>query len=157
MRGSSVAPSSPRRRPARVVAIAALAATLVLVSGCAGALYPGVARTRVTYYDSQGRISAVVEHTTSWRQARVAAPMPMPELQPLEAHSEEYALALTELYNRENGAADPTPTASQALDPVQSVVEARMLWIDHQGMSGGLEGAWGAFLGFITSALPALL
>ncbi len=153
---ATVAHSSPRRLPAGVVAIVTLVATLAL--GCTG-FYPGMATTKITYYDSQGRVSAVVEHTTSWRQASVMMPGPLPELRPLEAHSEEYALALMELYNRENGAEDPTPTPAQAADPVREMVYARMIWIDHKAISGkgGLEGAWGALTGLLAGLFAGTL
>lgn len=158
----SVAPSSPRRLPARVAATAALVATLALTSGCFG-MYPGMARTIVHYYDSQGRLTATVIHETSWRQATINMPAPLPELQPLETHSEEYALALTDFYKHSMqpeaarreailaGDDEPAATAAEAADPAAAAIQARSLWIDHKSMSGdgGLAGAWGALIGFI--------
>lgn len=163
-----VAPSSPRRLPVGVAVMAALMATLTL--GCFG-FYPGMAVTEITYYDSQGRVSMKVRHATSWRQAQLAMPAPLPELQPLEAHSEEYALALIDFHKhamqpeaarRETileGGDEPAVSAVEAADPARAAMQTRMLWINHEAMSGegGLGAAWGALIGFLVGLAPLLL
>lgn len=160
--------SSRRRLLVGAAAIAALVAVPTL--GCVG-LYPGVARTTVHYYDSSGRLMATVIHETSWRQAEVAMPAPLFELSPLEAHSEEYALALTDFYKHSmageaatraaiiEGSDEPAVSVAEAEDPATAAMRARMLWIDHKPLSGegGMAGAWGALIGLLGGLLVGAL
>lgn len=132
-------------------------ALLVGVGAMGCATYPGLAVTKVTYYDpATGKKIAEVEQTTSWRQASVTAPGPLPELQPLAAHSEEYALALSSFYEN-RGQALPTDLQAHAAVAeafaLRAAVDGRAVLVDHKPVSADLGAMAGAAIGALMAWL----
>lgn len=133
----------------------ALLLALVLSTGCTGPrglLYPGVARTTVTYYHPvTGKKIAVVEQETSWRQATVLAP-PI-----LNSPRGPHALAAYGSYG-ELPISDEViiNEAVTRLLRWQTVAQSHYVLIDHKSVSPGITGMWSAVIGFLVGAVGAL-